>query len=55
MSDTKKKAQHGDYALGPDGKPDYSRCPVVIPPEGMKACVTVKNGYWDVSIVSKDS
>lgn len=47
-----KPAKHGDYALDKEGNIEYLRCPVVTAPPGMRASVTVKNGYWDVSFIS---
>jgi hypothetical protein len=51
----KKKPAHGDYALGPDGEPDYANCPFVNAPPGMEAVITVKNGRWDVAIIKRGS
>jgi hypothetical protein len=50
-----RRAKAGESALGPDGQVDYSRAPLVIPPEGMKVVVSVKANKWDVQLMSKDN
>jgi hypothetical protein len=48
-----KRARAGDNALGADGQIDYSRAPLVVPPEGMRAVITVnKNNCWEVQLTS---
>jgi hypothetical protein len=48
------RKRSGDSALGTDGQIDWSTCPEVKAPPGMKAVVTVKNNLWHVSLEQKD-
>jgi hypothetical protein len=50
-----RRAKAGESALGTDGNIDYSRAPLVIPPEGMKVVVSVKDNKWDVQLISRDN
>jgi hypothetical protein len=44
------RRRHGDSALGSDGQIDYSTCPDVKAPPGMKAVITVRDNMWNVAL-----
>ena len=47
------RKQHGDSALGPDGRIDYSTAPDVQAPSGLKPDITIVNNCWNVKLVPR--